>query len=142
MPDAQPQSPVVAGAKLRVDVAQTVVACMAATKFELGLARDHVKLVMGDQNISWGNLVKAGKRPDCAAAQVHEGLRLEQPQRPVPNRGARHQSLVVLVKGPGGFELQRQSVNKPEAGVVPGLFISRAGVAQAHHQADHGAIIR
>ena len=51
MADAQAQPPVVAGAQLRVDVAQAVVAGVAAAELELGLAGHDVELVVHHQDL-------------------------------------------------------------------------------------------
>ena len=51
MADAQAQPPVVAGAQLRMDVAQAVVAGVAAAELELGLARHHVEFVVHHQDL-------------------------------------------------------------------------------------------
>ena len=46
MPHANSQPPVISGANLRMNVAQSVVARMAATELELDLARYDIQLVM------------------------------------------------------------------------------------------------
>jgi hypothetical protein len=51
MADADAQPPVVAGAQLRVDVAQAVVAGVAAAELELGLAGHHVEFVVHHQDL-------------------------------------------------------------------------------------------
>jgi hypothetical protein len=59
---AQAQAPVGGAAELGMDVAQAVVAGMAAVELELGLAGRDIELVVCDQNFLRGDFVKARQR--------------------------------------------------------------------------------
>ena len=56
--DANAQPPVVVGAELGMDVAQPVVAGVAATALEFGLSWRQVQLVVHHQDFGRGDLVK------------------------------------------------------------------------------------
>ena len=84
---AQAQAPVGGAAELGVDIAQPVVAGVAAVELELGLAGGDVQLVVGDQYFFGGDFVKARKCGHRLAREVHKGLGLQQPDG-VPIQGA------------------------------------------------------
>ena len=121
-----------------MNIAQAVVAGMAAAELEPGLPGGNIELIMGYQDGCGLNFVKPGQASHRAAAQVHEGLGFKQPQGLAVDGGAGHQCLVVFVNHPVGFDLPCDRIGPPKTGVVPGLFVFWAGVAQAHHHADHG----
>jgi hypothetical protein len=87
--NAQAQPPVVPRAQLGVDVAQAVVARMAAAALELGLAGHDVEFVVDHQDFFWADLEEARQCCHRLARQVHEGLRLQQPHGLALHRGAR-----------------------------------------------------
>ncbi|MPM75360.1 hypothetical protein SDC9_122352 [bioreactor metagenome] len=59
-----------------MDVAQAVVAGVAAAAFELGLAGGEVQFVMRHQDLVWLDLEEARKGRHRFAREVHERLRL------------------------------------------------------------------
>ena len=71
---AQAQTPIVAGAKLGVNVPQAVMAGVAAAEFEFDLPRGDAEFIMGDQNFLRRNFEKSGKCSDRFPGKVHEGL--------------------------------------------------------------------
>jgi hypothetical protein len=85
-------APVVGRAQLGVDVAQAVVAGVAAAELELDLAGHEVQLVVHHQDFLGLDLEEARQRGHRLARQVHEGLRLQQPHGLAVDAGARHQA--------------------------------------------------
>ena len=80
-----------------MDVAQAIVASVAATKFELGFSGGQVQFIMGDQHFIRIDLEKVRQRAYRFTRQVHKGLRLQKPQRLPLKIGARHQPVVAAV---------------------------------------------
>ena len=120
-----------------MDVAQTVVAGVAAAKLELGLPGHDVQLVMRHQDFLGRNLEKPGQGGHRFAGQIHEGQRLQQPDGLPVHRGAGHLAVVAFVQTERHLQLARERFNPPEAGVVARGFVFGAGVAQANKQFDH-----
>ena len=137
MAHTQAQAPVVAATHLGVDIAQAVVTRMAATKFELDLARRNVELVVGNQDFLWCDLEETRQCANRLARQVHEGLRLQQPYGSAMYGGARNHAVVALVHRQTGLEFTSQRVYPPETGVVTGGFIFWARISKANKQFDH-----
>ena len=135
--DADAQPPVVGAAQLAVDVAQPVVACVAAAQLELGFASRQIQLVVGHQNFLGRNLEKPCQAGYRLARFVHEGLGLQQPDGLALYRGAGHQSEIAALQLQAHAQLTRQTIYPPETGVVACVFVIRARIAQAHQQFDH-----
>ncbi len=76
MADTYAQTPIVGAAQLGVDVAQTVVTCVAPPELEFGLARQHIQFVVSDQDLLRLNLEKTRQCCDRLTRAVHECLRL------------------------------------------------------------------
>ena len=53
------QAPILVASQLRMNVAQAIVASVAAAEFEFGLLGRNVELVMRHQNLLWLNFEKA-----------------------------------------------------------------------------------
>ena len=139
--DAQAQAPVGGAAELGVDVAQSVMAGVAAIEFELGLAGGDVQLVVRNQYFFRGDFVKARQRRDGLAREVHEGLRLQQPHGVSIHGAAARVAMEVAIHRQRDFERSGQRVNKPEPRVVAGVAVLRARVAQSDEQFDHAGIL-
>ena len=131
MADAQAQPPVVATAQLGVDVAQAVVAAVAAAFFQLDLAGGKVQLVVRHQDLLGLDFKKPCQRPHRFARQVHKRLRLQQPQRLPLHRGAGRQAPVAALGLQLDFELAGEGINPPKASVVARGGVFRARIAQA-----------
>ena len=97
MANAYAQAPIVGTAQLRVYVAQAVVASMAAAKFELGLARCNVQLVVCDQDFFGCNLKKPRQGAHRLTAGVHEGLWFKKPHGVAVYLPSGHQTKVVAL---------------------------------------------
>ena len=112
---------------------------VAAALLELGLTGGQIQLVVGDQDFLGRDLVEARQRRDRLAGEVHEGLRLQQPDAATLHVGARHQAVIAAL----GHQLHAQragdGVDPPEAGVVARGFVLGARVAEADEEFDHGA---
>ena len=98
MAHAQAQSPVIVGAELGVNIAQTIVAGMAAAQLELGLAGGEVQFIVYHHDFLGRDFEKTGQRGHGLATHIHERLRLQQPDRLALHRGAGHQAVVTLVR--------------------------------------------
>ena len=138
---AQAQAPVGGAAELGVDVAQPIVAGVAAVELELGLAGGDVQLIVCDQHFFGGDFVKARERRHRFAREVHEGLGLQQPDGLPIDRAAARVAMEVAVHRQLDFERSGQRVDKPEPRVVAGVAVLRPGVAQADEQFDHAGIL-
>ena len=124
-----------------MDVAQPVVTGVAAAVLELHQPGLDVQLVMGHQDFFRRDLVKARQSGNRPARQVHEGLRLEQPQRVAIDAGAPDLRLKRLVIGQCDLELVGYGIKPPEARVVARCLVLGARISQADKQLDHGQII-
>ena len=71
---ADAQAPIIAGAQLGVNIAKTIVASMAASKFEFGFTGHDIKLVMGHQYFLRCNFEELGQSAHRLAREVHESL--------------------------------------------------------------------
>ena len=143
MADAQPQPPEIRRAELRLHVLQPVVPTIAATLLELHLAGLDVQLIVNRQDFFWRDLEEARQRRHRLARQIHEGHRLQQPNR--LRCGVVHagdQAVVTALDLQARAKLAGEFVNPPEAGVVAGVCVFRAGVAEAYKETNHGWIIR
>src|SRR5690606_17525133 len=138
MADADPQAVELAVAQQPDDVAQAVLAAVAAIELQPGHARRQVQLVVGDQHLLRLDLPVAQGRHHRLAGQVHEGGRLEQaqvlPARADPG-GLAEQLGFQAEAGAGAF---RQGVQKPEPGVVPGSGVFGTGIAQSDDESQRG----
>ena len=121
-------------AEMRDDVLQPVVPAVAAAQLELGAARRQVEFVVHHQYLVRQYLVKQRQRDHRTAADVHEGLRLEQMDFMSMHRGACNQAVKLVV----GLEIRavraRKFIHPPESGVVARGFVFPAGVAQSDDQ--------
>ena len=121
---AQAQAPVGGAAELGVNVAQPVVAGVAAVELELGLAGGDVQLIVRDQHFVRGNFVKARQRRHRFAREVHKGLGLQQPDGVSIDGAAARVAMEVAVHRQSDFERSGQRVDKPEPGVVARRFVA------------------
>jgi hypothetical protein len=137
MPDAQPQAPIVARAQLGVDVAQAVVARMAAAELELGLAGQHIELVVDHEDFVGRDLEEARQRGHRFPGEIHERPGLEQPHGLAMQVGARDEAVVAAVVGQREFQFAGERVDPPEADIVARGFVFGARVAQSDEQLDH-----
>ncbi len=136
--DAHPQSPVLIASELGVDVSQSVVSSMSSTKFELGLSRHDVKLIVNHQDLFGFDFEKLCQLSHRLARCVHERLGLKEPNGLAFVHGLAHQTLVAFFKLQVHLELVRELIDPPKARVVAGLFVFGARVAQAYKKFNHG----
>ena len=115
-----------------MNVAQAVVAGVAAAEFELGLAGHHVQLIVHDHDFLGLDLEKARQRAHRFARQVHEGLRLQQPDSLALQRGARHQAVVAAVACQIDLQLARLVQHLADSAVV-----ARGGVQDVVDLVDY-----
>ena len=139
MADADAQPPVVAAAELGVDVAQAVVAGMTAALLELELAGFQVELVMRDQDLLGRDLEETRQRRDRLARAVHESHGLEQPDRLTFEIAAPGNAEIAAFRVQVDLEFACDRLQPPETGVVTGILVFRARVAQADQQFEHGS---
>ena len=136
MADAQPQTPVILGAERGGDVLEAVVAARRAAFLQFRHARSQVELVVHDQHFTGLNLIEAGQLADRQPGAVHERERLEQPQLVGADAGFGDQAVEArFALQPAAGQTVGQVVDQPEAGIVTGLFVFGAGVAEADDQA-------
>ena len=142
MADAQPQAPEVAAAQLGLHVLEPVVAGVAATLLELELAGGDLELVVDGEDLLRRDLEEARQRRHRLAGEVHVGHRLQQPDRAGRARRIVHpgdQARVLRVQLRRRLQAARERIDPPEPGVVAGVLVFRAGIAQADKETNHGA---
>ncbi len=133
--DADAQPPVLRGAQLRLDVAQSVVAGVSAAELHLRLAGLQVELVVHDEDLLRRDREEARDRRDGAAGEVHERRGLHDPHV-ARLRDVRRE---LALRRERGRELPRQRVGEPEARVVAGARVFAARVSQTGDEANgHG----
>ena len=133
-PDAEPG--VVVGPEVGGDVAEAFLAPVATALADPELAQREVQVVAEDQEVGRLELVEAEGRGHAPAAEVHEGLGLQEQDAPV----------VDLDLGELPLELPRElrpraargePVDGLEADVVAGPVVLAARVAEPHDQFEH-----
>ncbi|KAG1387317.1 hypothetical protein G6F58_013672 [Rhizopus delemar] len=97
---------------------------MAAALLELHLARQQVQFVMQHQHLLGLQLVEAGQRADRLAGFVHIGDGLEQQHVVRAQARLGHHAEKRLLQCKRSAQVVRQVVGQPEAGVVPGGFVT------------------
>ena len=135
-PDADPEPGVVLPLERALDALEAVVPAGRARAAQPEPAQRQGDVVHQNQQVAAGIEVrKATERRESRAAPVHVGLRLEQATgRPVPASLA---PPGPARRGEGAEPPARgQVVGQSKPGVVPGLVVLRAGVAQPHDGAQ------
>lgn len=125
-----------------MNIAQAVVAGMAAAKLEPGFPGGNIELIMGYEDGRRLNFVKPGQASHRAAAQVHEGLGFKQPQGLAVDGGAGHQCLVVFVNNPAGFDLPCDRIRPPKPALCRVCSYSGPGLPKPTIMLIMGRIIR
>ena len=124
------------------DVAQTIVASVAAALLEAGTAGGQVELVVSNQHLRNGNLEEICQCGGCLTTAVHEGGRNQQADRFAFKGEGGGEAEIFLVFGKEDALASGQGVYIPDAGIVAGVFVFAARIAQAHDQSNrfrHGA---
>src|SRR5690348_1950191 len=140
MADAETQAVELAVTQVGHDVAQAVLAAVAAVELHSRGASREVQVVMRDQALLRRNLVVAQRGSDRDAALVHEGGGLEQPHRLAADAQLAALAVQLAVEAPALVLTRRQGVHKPEPGVVPGSEVFGTGIAQSDDEPEtcHG----
>ena len=125
--------------EMRGDRAQAVVAGVAATDFDLELARQQVDLVVKHHHIARGELEKSRRLTNGAAALVHVGVGLEQQDFGAIEIAVAGEALEPLAPWPEAVPLG-DPVKSHEADVVPIVGVFRPGISQPHEQL-HRALV-
>ena len=136
MADAEAQAPEVGGAQLRGDVAQTVVAGVAAALLQAHLTRVDVELVVRDEDLLGRDLVVLRGGLHGAAGVVHEREGLQEPNLTLAHADAAHFRLELALFAHDGAFAARERVDEAEPGVVTGARVFGAGVPEPHDQTD------
>src|SRR5471030_2989407 len=135
MADADAQPPVILCAERGGDVLQAIVPTGRAALFEARDAGHQIELVVHHQHLVGRDLVEARQPADRLAGTVHIGLRLQQPDLVAADGrlgDQRVETRLALQARVG--QAVGQVVDQPEAGVVAGLFVFGAGIAEADDQ--------
>jgi hypothetical protein len=138
MADPQAQPPEARRAERGTDVLQSVVTGVSASQLHLALSRQQVEFVVHDQDLVRCDAVEGGQGRDRAAGPVHVRAGLEQPDRAAMHARTGHVAMELgLARKPCAVGL-RDRVHPPEAGVVAGVFVFGADVAQADNESYGG----
>ena len=114
-------------------------AAVAAAEFEADAAAGDVEFVVDGKDFFGFDFVKLCQRADGFAGEVHIGVGLDEPHFAFGAGDAGDVAGEFFFMLPHGFPLPREFVEKPEAGVVAGVFVFAAGVAEAGDEFDgHG----
>ena len=103
----------------------------SAAQLELGFTGRDVEFVVRHQNLLRLNFEKFRQSADRFARQVHVGLRLKQPNGLAVDGGTGHQAVIAALGHQRHFEFSGHSIDPPESGVVAGVFVFVARIAQA-----------
>src|SRR5471032_2061780 len=135
MADADAQAPVILRAERGGDVLQAVVAARRAALLQPRDAGHQIELVVHHQHLVGRDLVETRQPADRLAGAVHEGLRLQQPHFVAGDGrlGEQRVEAALALQARAG-QAAGQVVDQPEAGVVAGLFVFGAGIAEADDQ--------
>ena len=137
--DAQAQAVEVGAAEAGLNVFEAVVAAVAAAEFEFDAAGLEVELVVDNEDFLRLDFIKRGNGLHGLAGEVHIGLRLEQADFAAGAGTADEVAEEFPVVLPMAVPLLGELVEQPEAGVVAGIFVFGAGVAEADDEFDgHG----
>src|SRR5699024_3229374 len=120
MADADAQPMKLAVTDMTHDVAQAILAAMAAVELQPRRARRQVQIVMRDQALLRVDFVKAQSRCDGNAAFVHERGRFEQPDRIIADAYLTSFAVQLAIAAKHRVFVPSQGINVPEPGVVPG----------------------
>ena len=115
MANAYAQTMKLAVIQMRHDVAQSVLAAVAAIELHAYGTGGQIQIIVRDQALLWLDLVVAQRRNDSDATFIHEGGRLEQPH------------LLTTDPHPAGFAVQLAVETKAftlPAGKTSGVVIS------------------
>src|SRR5688572_2479533 len=112
------------------DVAQAIVAAVAARFLEPHRAAGKIDLVMRHQHLRRCELVETQHAGYGSAAAVHEAHGLHQPDILAADSHAREFRLVLALGAEGAAMPARQLVHQPEAGVVARACVFGPGIAQ------------
>jgi hypothetical protein len=118
------------------DIAQAVLAAVPAIELQAGSTGRQVKIVMRDQALLWLDLVVAQRRNDGDAALVHEGGRLQEPDRLATNPHPAGLAMKFAVESEALALPAGKSVNKPKPGVVPGSEVFGTRIPQPDNESQ------
>src|SRR5690606_36215148 len=125
---------IVAVAELGDDVAQAVVATVAAAFLEPGGARGKIEFVVGHQNRLRLDAEEASQCCDRLAAAVHVRGGDQQTNVPALMAELAAQAEILLVERQTDLFAIGQALNEKGPGVVPRLVVFRAWITQANDQ--------
>src|SRR5690348_1067561 len=134
--DADAQAMELPVPELRDNVADAVLAAVAAVEFQTRGAGRQIQVVVHDQQFFGRELPVIQRRHDRAAAFVHEGCGFDHPHLLAADRNAASLRVQAILETETLPRAGRQHVGKPEAGVVAVAQIFGPGVAEAGDEAD------
>src|SRR6185437_916158 len=136
MSDADAQAMKLAVAKLRDDVANAVLAAVAAVELQARGARRQIQIVVHHQQLLGRKLPVVQRRHDRAAAFVHERVGFDQPNLLAVDRHAARFGMQAILETEACPGACRQRIGKPEAGIVPVAQVFGSGIAKAGNESD------
>lgn len=97
---------------------------------------------MRDQDFIGRDFIETRQRADGLSGAVHEGLRFQQPDFLAGDlRFGSERMVFRLARQRAARRIARELVDQPEAGVMAGLFVFLAGIAEADDEAyGHGVV--
>ena len=111
---------------------------VTAGSLQPGHARRQVQIIVNHQNRRQWNPMESRQRRNRQTAAVHEGHRLEQPQILADQRDPAGFAVIFRLRAKIAAVLTGQFVHQPEPGVVPGIGVLGARIAQPHYQPQRG----
>jgi hypothetical protein len=117
--------------QVRNDVAQPVLPTVPAIELEPRRTGREIELIVRHQHLLGLNLPVAQRARYRQPAAIHEGRGLEQPDRLAPQMQLGGFAVQLGLCAKARTFRRRESVNKPEPGVVPGSEVFGPGIAQA-----------
>src|SRR6185437_15019830 len=134
--DADAKAPEILRVERRHDVLEAVVAARAPALLQLHRAGRKVQLVMDHQHLRRLDAIEMAERGDAAAALVHVGVGLEEPELVAAFVHARGPPGMLRLLRPRSALAPGDGVHPPEARVVAGAVVFPARIAPAGDEAD------
>jgi hypothetical protein len=130
MANTQAQPGKIIAAQVSNQITQSIMSAMPAAPFQPHDTRRQIQIIVNNQNGRSWNFVKPGQRRNGQTAAIHIGHRLKQPQFLTSQRNPTGLAMISSLGAKKPTLLASQLIDQPESGVMAGLSIFRARIAQ------------
>ena len=119
-------------AKMAGDIPQAIMSTMTTASLEPNRTRLQVQLIMSYEDLFQRNFIEITDLPDGLATAIHKGSRLDQPDIGTSDPELADLTRELVLGSELAIETTCQLIHKPKPGIMPGLFVIRAWITQAH----------